>query len=39
MTAKIGTCWNEAYEKDSTGTQCLRFVEDLAEQMAPMKGK
>jgi hypothetical protein len=29
--------WAEALEKDPTGTQCVRMVEDLEEQYSAMK--
>jgi hypothetical protein len=37
QTIILGQQWNAALEKDATGLQCVRFVDDLVERLTPMR--
>jgi hypothetical protein len=37
QTLRLGVLWNTALEKDATGLQCVRFVDDLVERLKPMR--
>jgi hypothetical protein len=37
QTVQLGNQWNRALEKDPTGLQCVRLVDDLIERLQPMK--
>jgi hypothetical protein len=37
QTTTIGRQWTTALEKDATGQQCVRLVDDLVERLTPMK--
>jgi hypothetical protein len=37
QTLTIGHQFRTALEKDATGLQCVRFVDDLVERMTPMR--